>query len=239
VHRDQPGKSGGQPRLSNRQRRVSPAPQSTLELLTQRTHGVVVTVAFGRQMLEQQRGIEVVESPCRDTEARRPLLRQSIVVLQFWRFFSVLLSLFCIPIILSSSSRGFSGPLLLEAASPIYEISKQLADEIFSRLIGQFAPRVEMLGGVADHDLRPIDGVHVQKHEYLAQVILCPRGSESSYRCAHDRDRFVGSRRCRRRASKVMQDGGRIITVGSGVASRAGFPQESLQNYRSLLVNRL
>jgi len=82
-------------------------------------------------------------------------------------------------LVLFSSSRAFGGPLrLLETASPIDEIVQQLADEIFRPLIGQLAPRVEILGSIADHDLWLIDGVHVQKHADLTQMILCPHGTE-------------------------------------------------------------
>src|ERR1019366_2685980 len=59
---------------------------------------------------------------------------------------------------------------------------QQTADHLLRLLVGQIALGVATLPGQADHHLRLVEGVHVQKHKALAQVILCARRPHHSRR---------------------------------------------------------
>ena len=63
---------------------------------------------------------------------------------------------------------GRSRLRLSYAPLKVDETLQQLADERFRRLVRQVALRVETLRGVADHDLRLVDGEDVQEDEYLS-----------------------------------------------------------------------
>ena len=73
-----------------------------------------------------------------------------------------------------------------DSPSPVRKILKQPADVVFCRLIGQVSLRIEALGGTADHHLRLINWIHIQKDEYLSQVVLRPGRADGSDRSAHE-----------------------------------------------------
>ena len=49
---------------------------------------------------------------------------------------------------------------------------QQLSNQFLCRFVGQLALLVEMFVSVGEHDFGLIDGIHVEKHEHLPQVIL-------------------------------------------------------------------
>src|SRR5687768_3962670 len=98
---------------------------------------------------------------------------------------------------------------LHEPPSPLHQILEELADELFRCLIRQITLGIEAVSSIADHHLRLINGKHIQKDEYLSQMVLRPGRADGSDRSAHDRHRLPIPRavsvRSRRPIDGVLQ----------------------------------
>src|ERR1035437_6063588 len=102
---------------------------------------------------------------------------------------------------------------------------QQTADHLLRLLVGQIALGVATLPGQADHHLRLVEGVHVQKHKALAQVILCARRPHHSRRGPHDGDRLARPRviavRARCPVDGVLEYAGNgVVIFGRGNQNR-------------------
>jgi hypothetical protein len=75
----------------------------------------------------------------------------------------------------------------------------------FSLSIHQITRCIEALRGIADHHLRLIAWKHIQKDEYLSQVVLRPGRADRADRSAHDRHGVSHSTRCLRTVSMPNQ----------------------------------
>lgn len=82
-------------------------------------------------------------------------------------------------------------PSLFVMLRPIHQGFKKPLNMFFGAFIDQIPLSVKALSGVSDHHLGLVDGMHVEKHKHLSQVVLRAGCSNVPNGCAHYRYRFA------------------------------------------------
>ena len=59
-----------------------------------------------------------------------------------------------------------------QSPGPIRQALEELADELFRCLVRQVSSRIKALPGITDHHLRLINRKHIEKDEYLSEMVL-------------------------------------------------------------------
>jgi len=57
-------------------------------------------------------------------------------------------------------------------------MAQQLSNQVLCVRIEQGSRGIEPLGRLRNHHFRLVDGIHIQKHKYLPQMILGPRRAD-------------------------------------------------------------
>ena len=70
--------------------------------------------------------------------------------------------------------------LFLQPTGPIHQLLEQLADQLLRGFVSQLSILIEMFVSISKHDLRLVDGIHVQKDKRLPQMILRASGTDSA-----------------------------------------------------------
>ena len=136
---------------------------------------------------------------------------------------------------------------MLQSPGPLHKIHEQFPDEILRCLIRQVPLLIEPIRGIADHYFRLVERKDIEIHEYLAQMVLCPRRADTTSRgSSHDRGRFSGPGAVAVRPGRpvygvLQHTGNRIIMFRRGKQNRVRrvypfFQFDDLRQWLLLLV---